>query len=119
MYVRHSFPVGFHSLPILFNCTPWAAAINPSCYLVRFFMCVSDVLAQVWSLFTLLTPWAAAIEYLPLLLGVRALMGLGEGVAFPIIQVSVQHPTHSVRSVCMNSAQQISHICVRCLTMYV
>lgn len=53
-------------------------------------MPAKDVLSAgvvVWSLFTLLTPWAAATRYLPALLLVRALMGLGEGVAFPTMQV--------------------------------
>lgn len=40
----------------------------------------------VWSLFTALTPPAAATRWLPLLLFVRAVMGLGEGVAFPTMQ---------------------------------
>jgi ACS family sodium-dependent inorganic phosphate cotransporter len=40
----------------------------------------------IWSLFTLLTPLAAAAEWLPILMLTRALMGLGEGVAFPCFQ---------------------------------
>ena len=44
----------------------------------------------VWSLFTLLTPLAAALKWLPPLLLVRALMGLGEGVAFPTIQAIIK-----------------------------
>ncbi len=39
----------------------------------------------VWSLFTVLTPPAA--RYLPLLYLVRIMMGLGEGVAYPTLQV--------------------------------
>ena len=42
----------------------------------------------VWSLFTLLTPLAADLRWLPGLLLVRGVMGLGEGVAFPTMQVS-------------------------------
>ena len=41
----------------------------------------------VWSLFTALTPLSAAAMWLPALLLVRACMGLGEGVAFPTLQV--------------------------------
>jgi MFS family permease len=55
---------------------------------------MQDVLSLgvvVWSLFTLLTPWAAATRQLPVLLLVRALMGLGEGVAFPTMQVTHEH----------------------------
>ena len=44
----------------------------------------------VWSLFTLLTPLAAALKWLAPLLLVRALMGLGEGVAFPTIQAIIK-----------------------------
>lgn len=40
----------------------------------------------VWSLFTMLTPPAAHVRWLPVLLLVRAVMGLGEGVAFPTMQ---------------------------------
>jgi ACS family sodium-dependent inorganic phosphate cotransporter len=40
----------------------------------------------VWSLFTMLTPLAAASRQLALLLAVRVLMGVGEGVAFPCMQ---------------------------------
>eukprot|EP00798_Chlamydomonas_sp_ICE-L_P015853 gene15853-21980_t len=43
--------------------------------------------ALVWSLFTLLTPVAVDLSCFPLLLFVRAAMGLGEGVAFPVMQV--------------------------------
>lgn len=35
-----------------------------------------------WSAATALTPWAAG-QSLPMLLAVRALMGIGEGVAMP------------------------------------
>jgi ACS family sodium-dependent inorganic phosphate cotransporter len=41
----------------------------------------------VWSAFTILTPGAAATRSLPLLMVVRCCMGLGEGVAFPSMQV--------------------------------
>ena len=44
----------------------------------------------VWSIFTLATPPAAATTWLPLLLVVRALMGLGEGVAFPTVQAIIK-----------------------------
>ncbi|GAX78186.1 hypothetical protein CEUSTIGMA_g5628.t1 [Chlamydomonas eustigma] len=49
-----------------------------------------------WSLFTLLTPVAAGLRWLPLLILVRALMGLGEGVAFPTIQAIIKAwvPSH-------------------------
>jgi MFS family permease len=40
----------------------------------------------VWSALTLLTPPAALSQQLWLLCAVRALMGLGEGVAFPCVQ---------------------------------
>ncbi len=43
-----------------------------------------------WSLFTLLTPIAAAMRWLPPLVLVRALMGLGEGVAFPTVQAIIK-----------------------------
>jgi len=61
----------------------WAAAIYPP----------KDVLSWgvvVWSLFTILTPWSAATRWLPALLLVRALMGLGEGVAFPSMQAIIK-----------------------------
>jgi ACS family sodium-dependent inorganic phosphate cotransporter len=41
----------------------------------------------LWSLFTLGTPAAASTSMLWVLLVVRAVMGLGEGVAFPCLQV--------------------------------
>ena len=47
--------------------------------------------AITWSLFTLLTPVAAAMRWLPPLVLVRALMGLGEGVAFPTIQAIIKN----------------------------
>ncbi|KXZ47469.1 hypothetical protein GPECTOR_35g907 [Gonium pectorale] len=43
----------------------------------------------VWSLFTLLTPPAAAMGLVPLFLA-RAAMGLGEGVAYPTMQAIVK-----------------------------
>jgi ACS family sodium-dependent inorganic phosphate cotransporter len=44
----------------------------------------------VWSLFTMLTPPAAELRWLPALLFVRAVMGLGEGVAFPTMQAIIK-----------------------------
>lgn len=46
-------------------------------------MCLPFVPA-VWSLFTFLTPAAAAAGTLPLL-AARVMLGVGEGVAFPAI----------------------------------
>ncbi len=43
----------------------------------------------VWSAFTLATPPAAALGTAPLYLA-RALMGLGEGVAYPTMQVRLE-----------------------------
>lgn len=51
-----------------------------------------------WSLFTMLTPLAA--HWLPLLLLVRALMGLGEGVAFPTMQVGCYGGRDRVAAAC-------------------
>lgn len=44
----------------------------------------------IWSGFTVLTPLAAATGQLWILLLVRAVMGVGEGVAFPCVQVLVK-----------------------------
>ncbi|KAL6765531.1 major facilitator superfamily domain-containing protein [Haematococcus lacustris] len=51
---------------------------------------VLSVGVVVWSIFTVLTPGAAATRNLPLLLLVRAAMGLGEGVAFPTMQAIIK-----------------------------
>jgi MFS transporter, ACS family, solute carrier family 17 (sodium-dependent inorganic phosphate cotransporter), other len=40
----------------------------------------------VWSMFTMLTPPAAATGSLPTLLATRLAMGCGEGVTFPCVQ---------------------------------
>mmetsp|Transcript_1686 Transcript_1686/g.4204 ORF Transcript_1686/g.4204 Transcript_1686/m.4204 type:complete len:441 (+) Transcript_1686:79-1401(+) len=56
-----------------------------------FVLSPKDVLSigvVVWSAFTVLTPWSAGC--MPMLLLVRALMGLGEGVAFPTMQAIVK-----------------------------
>ena len=44
----------------------------------------------IWSTFTIITPLAAASKGLWVLLLVRALMGFGEGVAFPCMQVLIK-----------------------------
>lgn len=44
----------------------------------------------VWSSFTMLTPVAAATQYLPLLMGTRFMMGCGEGTAYPCVQSVVK-----------------------------
>ena len=51
----------------------------------------------LWSFFTMLTPVAASSGSLPELLGVRAMMGVGEGVSYPSIQNLVRSnvPEHA------------------------
>ena len=61
--------------------------------------CPKAVLAMgvlIWSLFTIITPMAAASGSLPALLAVRGVMGIGEGVAYPSIQNLVREAVPSV-----------------------
>ena len=64
----------------------WAAAYGPKRVL--------GAGVILWSLFTLGTPAAASTADVWLLLLVRAFMGLGEGVAFPCLQVTTQQHQH-------------------------
>lgn len=50
----------------------------------------------LWSLFTLLTPEAAALGTAPLL-AARVLLGVGEGIAFPAIHSMISRNVPQVR----------------------